>query len=103
YHAATSASYSLSLHDALPIYGFVGGCCAAIQTDNYFVHAVDYILRLFAQKQAVGQQHDTRALRSEAPRNLRPVRMLHRFTAAQQDRKSTRLNPSHVKISYAVF
>src|SRR5690606_2675234 len=29
--------------------------------------------------------------------------LLDRFTAATRDRKSTRLNSSHVKISYAVF
>src|SRR5690606_41620177 len=36
-------------------------------------------------------------IRSPAPRNGAPRRRAHR------DRKSTRLNSSHVKISYAVF
>src|SRR5690606_8113316 len=38
---------------------------------------------------------------ADAERAFRPVRGLERFGAG--DRKSTRLNSSHVKISYAVF
>src|SRR5690606_40958717 len=32
-----------------------------------------------------------------------PATLQHRYRCARQDRKSTRLNSSHVKISYAVF
>src|SRR5690606_41791726 len=39
------------------------------------------------------------ALRVARPQRVRP----RRLQAARRDRKSTRLNSSHVKISYAVF
>src|SRR3989442_16037941 len=58
---ATTEIYTLSLHDALPIYG-------------------------------------DRDRRLSGP--LQAARDLH---GAQADRKSTRLNSSHVRISYAVF
>src|SRR5256885_4553279 len=67
---ATTEIYTLSLHDALPIYhvfpALCGGAPAAIA--------------------ALDQQ--------------RPRRMEHRHGP---DRKSTRLNSSHLVISYAVF
>src|SRR5690625_5722857 len=61
--------YTLSLHDALPI--FAAGHPADDHSDGYRGHA-----------------HHV------------AVRTDHR---ARQDRKSTRLNSSHVAISYAVF
>src|SRR5436309_6001089 len=39
----------------------------------------------------------------EPARHLAPRRHLLRANEGRQDRKSTRLNSSHVKISYAVF
>src|SRR5712675_1509153 len=58
---ATTEIYTLSLHDALPIFAATPTCLQASRSD----HAA--------------------------------------FTAAIQDRKSTRLNSSHGYISYAVF
>src|SRR5271165_7319965 len=58
---ATTEIYTLSLHDALPIYH----CCT--------------------------------------PFTMLPRRHFSLSNAAAIDRKSTRLNSSHVKISYAVF
>src|SRR5439155_26088144 len=98
-HTATTSLYTLSLHDALPIYSH--------------------------------RSHDV-ALRRGADRTHRPSRRVcrgdlpcrHRIGAAwpdprfvgarhvaladptaqtKRDRKSTRLNSSHVAISYAVF
>src|SRR5690606_41911382 len=50
------------------------------------------------------QPHAARSERRHGPhglhRHAHPVRQLH---DGQRDRKSTRLNSSHVKISYAVF
>src|SRR5438874_9644838 len=60
---ATTEIYTLSLHDALPI---------------------------FADRRLVGQQHD---------QPIDPDALAGR----RRDRKSTRLNSSHVEISYAVF
>src|SRR5690606_41033559 len=34
---------------------------------------------------------------------VEPTHVYYKFTPADRDRKSTRLNSSHVKISYAVF
>src|SRR5438067_4080828 len=76
-HPATTEIYTLSLHDALPIY----------------LHA-----RLGLSR-ALG-----RALRDvphDAPLGPRVMRFDFHPTAG--DRKSTRLNSSHVSISYAVF
>src|SRR5436309_15935580 len=63
---ATTEIYTLSLHDALPIYP------------------------------ATGAGRGTRA-------QPEPERRPHRPARRGVDRKSTRLNSSHVKISYAVF
>src|SRR3989442_10904251 len=42
-------------------------------------------------------------LGGERPRHERRVRRAHVQRIARRDRKSTRLNSSHVRISYAVF
>src|SRR5690349_24177030 len=67
--AATTEIYTLSLHDALPIY---------------------------AGAQAV-------AGRPEQRQRQRAARNRQHAVAGAIDRKSTRLNSSHVEISYAVF
>src|SRR3989442_8417780 len=69
---ATTEIYTLSLHDALPIFEQVGVLVAL---------------------QPVG-------VREEPLDRLRPLVPDRR---EHQDRKSTRLNSSHVRISYAVF
>src|SRR5690606_41977894 len=88
---ATAAIYTLSLHDALPIFALDG-----------FEHRFG----------DVAWQHDQRAgaIRGEEQAHRHAVRVRDRHHAddavaapARQDRKSTRLNSSHVKISYAVF
>src|SRR5690606_40960877 len=79
---ATAEIYTLSLHDALPISSAlrprarmtVGVRCAAPQSWTLYVQATVSV---------PGQYYVA----------ARPI----------QDRKSTRLNSSHVKISYAVF
>src|SRR5690606_41358327 len=79
----TTEIYTLSLHDALPIYP------ARAELADEFVHA-----RIAPH---VGEQP------------LQQSRWFHRAAVfgaelvGEQDRKSTRLNSSHVKISYAVF
>src|SRR5436309_8967767 len=69
---ATTEIYTLSLHDALPIYARIGGA------------------RRRALHRVIARAHlDQGRLGAAAPHYA--------------DRKSTRLNSSHVKISYAVF
>src|SRR5438132_7107900 len=71
---ATTEIYTLSLHDALPIYvRGTGG-----------IQVVD--------PREVGARHP-----AEQPRVVEPQ------GARAEDRKSTRLNSSHTVISYAVF
>src|SRR5690606_41899137 len=83
---ATSEIYTLSLHDALPIYVCAGGVLVV----DLVVHAPDgargAVERVDDQVHGLGGG-------DLAGRELREA----------GDRKSTRLNSSHVKISYAVF
>src|SRR5690606_41799844 len=71
--AATTEIYTLSLHDALPI--SVHPSCPSTAHPGRSAHPV-------------GNEPEGRLFRLKAP---------------AKDRKSTRLNSSHVKISYAVF
>src|SRR5690242_21002588 len=83
--AATTEIYTLSLHDALPI----------------------------SRSRGAGRRFEAlRRLRSGRVRHLdrahgRTGRLVHgprrQHAAAHADRKSTRLNSSHMSISYAVF
>src|SRR5437868_9245049 len=63
---STPSTYTLSLHDALPIYNYA------------------------ATAEALGMSRDE-------------MRRIARNSSRDIDRKSTRLNSSHVSISYAVF
>src|SRR5256885_6456138 len=67
---ATTEIYTLSLHDALPIWGERSGCPSA---------------------RRASPSRSTFGRRPNAPR------------PRSEDRKSTRLNSSHLVISYAVF
>src|SRR5207249_12191736 len=78
-HPSTSDIYSLSLHDALPIFRHLHGLCGPSVT----VRPLSVNLR--------GDAEEPAAL---APDSCAVMR---------KDRKSTRLNSSHVSISYAVF
>src|SRR5437773_5852794 len=71
-HPASPAIYTLSLHDALPIWS------------------------LF-------EQHRGILLTSVAPGSPAAVAALRPGDVILRDRKSTRLNSSHITISYAVF
>src|SRR5690606_41534200 len=96
---ATSAVSTLSLHDALPIsdrrglergeigtgVGF-GEALAPVFLAGQNLGQVAFLLRVVA----LGDDH--RAGQEQAE-----------DVARRRDRKSTRLNSSHVKISYAVF
>src|SRR3712207_8046297 len=72
---ATTEIYTLSLHDALPIYSKHPGLKGRLVTDEGTLHR---FVNVYVNDEDV------------------------RFTGAL-DRKSTRLNSSHANISYAVF
>src|SRR5690606_41745863 len=80
---ALTEIYTLSLHDALPI-------CPRATLENHALPNVpgEGIVTLYT---GTDRRDEARA----------PMVRAHRIAAS--DRKSTRLNSSHVKISYAVF
>src|SRR5690606_39944986 len=92
------ATYPLSLHDALPIYPSLTRPIAPPQHDDVQVGC-----RLGWKTEQYVRSHDDgahgRAVRSSVGL---PESQGHEPGHAT-DRKSTRLNSSHVKISYAVF
>src|SRR5690606_41280726 len=86
----TNQLYTLSLHDALPIcYGL--GRTAALTTD------------LGGWAGEFGRSPQLPALLGATVRWLQARPAVYSATVTREDRKSTRLNSSHVKISYAVF
>src|SRR5690606_39524209 len=96
---STTEIYTLSLHDALPIYA-IGNLAQRIRQRR--------VSALIVLDAAVGHKHSDPLV--SAAREVRiPTTYAHKGGVAAlaraftQDRKSTRLNSSHVKISYAVF
>src|SRR5438477_2577167 len=86
-HTPTTEIYTLSLHDALPI--FAGDrSCLVVKERGIFgcvrgqVSAVSWVYL----SSAAGNRH-----------------LAFLGSSGQRDRKSTRLNSSHMSISYAVF
>src|SRR5207302_10558244 len=96
-YPATTEIYTLSLHDALPI--FVAESEGRIDGNTTSQDAV--------RRNAPADQFRFRFLAShtiEVDLALHPGRLALKISLdRQEDRKSTRLNSSHVKISYAVF
>src|SRR5690606_40108479 len=100
HNSSPTETSTLSLHDALPIWhGALG---------DQLVHTVQEVGDRFRRPgvsgvadRAVGGSNPVRdrVLRVRRARN----RDLHLARCEGRDRKSTRLNSSHVKISYAVF
>src|SRR5207302_9198548 len=87
YDTAPPELYTLSLHDALPI--FCGGAKATCQAAGVKV-----------------SQPGADSWHSHTPGRLTPTPdgyQVYTHKLGYGDRKSTRLNSSHVKISYAVF
>src|SRR5699024_11578749 len=89
---ATTESYTLSLHDAIPILPDGSGfaVCEAVRRRDagipiLFLTASDEEVSIIRGLDAGGDDYLTK-----------PFRL-------GEDRKSTRLNSSHVSISYAVF
>src|SRR5205814_9540645 len=102
-HPAHSELYTLSLHDALPI--FTGKSSV---TDDQ-----DSIVQAWRSQTAIESRVEEIAdmvmnQTSTLPESVRTVRLQRPndweslFRGSAQDRKSTRLNSSHLGISYAV-
>src|SRR5690606_40215205 len=89
--AARTAVSTLSLHDALPISKGRTGDAFHLCLASREKRAAHGLGKRHESKQAHHQGHDALV-----------IVLLHQ-PADFRDRKSTRLNSSHVKISYAVF
>src|SRR5690606_40921489 len=95
--------YTLSLHDALPIFRHGGehglqaiALLAVIIEDLYADHAGPGSVPWSKIARSCGDPHLLHSL-SHVGRHAE-----HHLCSSTRDRKSTRLNSSHVKISYAV-
>src|SRR5690606_41308636 len=89
---APTESYTLSLHDALPIFDAGRECRREVVTATQrHGEAARHFLRVDVLDAGLGLELVGQA-RARAQVQVETV-----------DRKSTRLNSSHVKISYAVF
>src|SRR5690606_40728727 len=94
-YRAPAESYTLSLHDALPI------CCHAGRSDPQRV--ADRAPAADSARHPERKHRPGRQQRGAARQGRVPGEDQSRDPHADEDRKSTRLNSSHVKISYAVF
>src|SRR5207249_9883385 len=97
---ATSQTYTLSLHDALPILQrapVLRHVALAEQAGRRQLQPRRQGLRRTAAPAAA------RPSRSHGAARLRALQARRPLGAGGADRKSTRLNSSHVSISYAVF
>src|SRR5690606_41181278 len=90
---ATTKIYSLSLHDALPIYS--GADVAQPVQCDADGHA--------GLRSSIGCDGSSASCSSAAAGSAWSGRTYSVRPSSLIDRKSTRLNSSHVKISYAVF
>src|SRR5690606_41849101 len=95
---ATSRIYTLSLHDALPI-SRSGGEHAQRQQGQVGQRRVGQKI-----DEAIVRQHQHAAVHRAGHGQRQQRRgVTGQLGGKGRDRKSTRLNSSHVKISYAVF
>src|SRR5699024_12448633 len=90
-HASPSSISSLSLHDALPIYTAVGA----------ITRLQDMGVEPFLLSSSLTGVMAQRLVRTLCPDCRQPAPATDE--EKRLDRKSTRLNSSHVSISYAVF
>src|SRR5699024_11831531 len=97
-HTTFSVISSLYLHDALPISFSLGG------TDQWFRTLGEYIQQMY--KDTLGVEVKVEQLEwpvFDSNVNNGDFQIGYMAWTADLDRKSTRLNSSHVSISYAVF
>src|SRR5699024_12867635 len=86
YHPAPSEIYTLSLHDALPIFDSMF---------RMFLYKIFYICSSYIYNCISTSKTSVMSFCKISINNIKKYRKI--------DRKSTRLNSSHVSISYAVF
>src|SRR5690606_40380563 len=100
--ASTTDLHPLSLHDALPI---SDSPAVLVTTDEALAAAVEReierLLPELERSEILGKALADHGTVAVAPDMETAVGFANDYAA--EDRKSTRLNSSHVKISYAVF
>src|SRR5690606_41831033 len=102
-HPAPAELYTLSLHDALPISAGFGGAGDADPAPVSGSRAERYQVLLHVEHATLAEGGGEPG-RSELEDGTRvSAETARRLSCDAGDRKSTRLNSSHVKISYAVF
>src|SRR5690606_39957395 len=93
YDTTLRDSPPLSLHDALPIYQYLKQPYTPDDTEkNVFI--------LHKQRK---DKNDCYAKANDHQERRQSFAIKDEYENTEKDRKSTRLNSSHVKISYAVF
>src|SRR5690606_41361957 len=97
--SATTCIYPLSLHDALPICIVIFGDDKSVREGDV-VKRTSRIVEVPTGKALLGRVVD--ALGNPID-GKGPLKKPEYRRVEMKDRKSTRLNSSHVKISYAVF
>src|SRR5690606_40997057 len=96
---ATTHTYTLSLHDALPILRRPYGRAVHAETTRWRSGSHHIVTRSPGRNCTLSASILARPARSRSPMLSTRFRCEPKYS----DRKSTRLNSSHVKISYAVF
>src|SRR5690606_41231149 len=96
-HPPPTPTYPLSLHDALPISSDSGSAAATV-SENRIENRLQSTRQI---KRNPWSALRARRVSRSAISGL--VSLLKASVTVAGDRKSTRLNSSHVKISYAVF
>src|SRR5690606_40840310 len=101
-YLSTAAIYTLSLHDALPILFKTLAAGAERAETRVLAYSTSSPLAAVIRPESITVSGDA----PTAGRTVEAIRLRQspeRIVMADEDRKSTRLNSSHVKISYAVF
>src|SRR5207249_5506688 len=96
YHPPPPELYTLSLHDALPI-----SISNIVDITNYVMLAIGQPVHAYDLDRVRGKRIDVR--RAREGEKMTTLDDVERSLDSSIDRKSTRLNSSHVSISYAVF
>src|SRR5439155_19702497 len=95
----TTDIYTLSLHDALPIFSVLGAICGILFVNVARGKPAGVLMGAVMINALISA-----ILFWPATHSLFPVGVtIDGLLRPEQDRKSTRLNSSHVAISYAVF
>src|SRR5207249_7887331 len=101
--SAPPSLYSLSLHDALPICSSFR-CSVVLRLECHLVHNANH-RPLVSERKIVSVLTKVIVAKRRVPSEQEIFRLVHGDVHSVrnfQDRKSTRLNSSHVSISYAV-